>query len=726
MYGFPFIRQRDARQCGAASLAMVCRYWGKTVSLTSIEDLCDSTRIGVSLKALTVAANELGFETAMARIPADSLNDIEIPTILHWGDNHFVVFLKKEKDRYVIADPAIGKKRIAYEEIVEKFSGGDREGKGIALFLQPGSRFRSSKKSQSPGWTAPLMMAVRELRAYHKYILTVIFALLLGAVLQLVMPFLTRALVDEGIRLGSLNIVWLILLGELMIVAARGFTSFIREWLVLHVAMRINITLISKYFMKLFRLPMSFFDKKLTGDLLQRMTDHTRVQSFLTSQFVNFLYMILSFAIFGVALAVFDWRILMIFLAGAVCYCGWTVRYLRRYAVIDAEMFQLMARSQSYSYEMLTTMQEIKLQGCEKRKRWGWEDIQTDLVEEQLKSSGLKQKETAGSLLINEVTNIAMIAFAASAVINGQMSIGAMMAVMFIIGQLNSPLSQIIGFINSLQDVRLSLERIEDINRREEETRQCVVASPAAPADIVVEHINFKYDRFAPHYVIKNVSLVIPAGKVTAIVGNSGCGKTTLIKLLLGFYPADSGSIRIGDRPVGSLDLREWRRCCGVVMQDGAIFSESIKRNIAVDDKEPDERRLREAAVLACADEFIERLPRKYDTIIGRDGLALSKGQQQRILIARAVYREPSFIFLDEATNSLDATNEKEIVENLDRFYRGRTVVVVAHRLSTVKNADNIIVIDNGEVVEQGTHDRLTSMKGHYYNLVKNQLELGQ
>ncbi|WP_305274642.1 peptidase domain-containing ABC transporter, partial [uncultured Duncaniella sp.] len=537
---------------------------------------------------------------------------------------------------------------------------------------------------------------------------------------------LTQAIVDLGIKHKDIGFIWLILLGELMIVIGRTATDFIRRWLLLHISMRINISLVSDFFIKLLKLPMSFFDTKLMGDLLQRIGDHTRVQNFLTGQVLNVVFTFLSFVIFGIVLFVYNPFIFGIFAIGSVCYGIWIISFLRKRKVLDYELFEQQARNQNKTYQLITSMQEIKLQDCEQRRRWEWEDTQADLFSVQMKSLKLQQTQEAGSIFINEVKNIIITVLAATAVINGQMTFGAMLAVQYIIGQLNSPVEQFMSFIYSLQDVRISLERINEIHEgKNEETKENQITEFNSAKSISIKEVDFKYDPHALKKTIESVSFDIPTGKVTAIVGASGSGKTTLIKLMLGYYPVMSGSISIAGRNINEYNLKWWRRHCGVVMQDGVIFSESIARNIAVDDGGIDVDRLEKAARIANIHDYVMSLPLKYNTIIGRDGVGLSQGQKQRILIARAVYKNPDFIFLDEATNALDAKNERAIVENLDEFYKGRTVVVVAHRLSTVKNADQIIVLDGGHVVEIGNHSTLIEKKGTYYNLVKNQLELG-
>lgn len=561
---------------------------------------------------------------------------------------------------------------------------------------------------------------------YRKYFFQILLGLALGCVLQLIMPFLMQGIVDLGIRHRDVGLIWMILLGEMMIVTGRTATDFIRRWLLLHISMRINISIVSDFFIKLLKLPMSFFDTKLMGDLLQRIGDHSRVQNFLTGQVLNIVFTVLSFMIFGIVLFVYNKLIFCVFVAGSIIYGLWISSFLQRRKVLDYEIFEQQAINQNKTYQFITSMQEIKLQDCERRRRWEWEDTQADLFRIQMKSLKLQQTQEAGSIFINEVKNILITVFAATAVINGQITLGAMLAIQYIVGQLNSPVEQFMSFIYSLQDVRISLERINEIHKGEnEETNENQAMAFGAEKSIKINGIDFKYDPHAVKKTLDGVSLFIPEGKVTAIVGASGSGKTTLIKLMLGYYPVMAGAISIAGRNINEYNLKWWRRHCGVVMQDGVIFSESIARNIAVDDGEIDMERLERAARIANIHDYVMGLPLRYNTNIGRDGVGLSQGQKQRILIARAVYKNPDFIFLDEATNALDAKNERAIVESLDEFYKGRTVVVVAHRLSTVRHADQIIVVDGGKIVETGTHTSLIERRGAYYNLVKNQIELG-
>ena len=709
-------------QCGVACLEMVCRNYGRQFPISMLSQICHVTSEGVSMLGISEAANEIGFHSVCVRTTVDNLSLAPLPCILHWNQNHFVVLYKVRKGkRFYIADPGKGLIKYSLDDFknhwVSTRSGG--EDKGIAMLLEPTPLFYTLKADEIEEGENDNPRSFRFLfgyvRKYKRYFGQVVLGLTVGSLLQLVLPFLTQSIVDVGIRNQDIGFIWLILLGQLM------------RWLLLHISMRINISLVSDFFIKLLKLPMSFFDTKLLGDLMQRMGDHSRVNGFLTGQTLTIAFSLFSFAVFSVVLFLYNWQIFAIFLLGSILYAAWMMLFLRRRKVLDYELFEQQAINNNKTYEFLTSMQEIKLQDCEQRRRWEWEDTQADLFGVQMKSLKLQQTQEAGSILINEMKNIVITVVAAAAVIHGQMTLGMMLAVQYIIGQLNSPVEQLMGFFYSLQDVRISLERINEIHRAEDENgkRGLHTALDDSSKGIDIDGIMFKYDPHALTKTLDDVTIHIPKGKVTAIVGASGSGKTTLVKLMLGYYPVLEGQISIGGTDISTLNKKWWRRQCGVVMQDGVIFSESIARNIAVDDGEIDEQRLLKVSQIACIHEYVMSLPLKYNTKIGRDGVGLSQGQKQRILIARAVYKNPDYIFLDEATNSLDANNERAIVENLDRFYKGKTVVVVAHRLSTVKNADQIVVIDHGRVVEIGDHEELIERRGAYYNLVRNQFELG-
>lgn len=722
---FKQIRQHDSMECGVACLSMICRYHGIRYDMDELSELCSLSAEGVSLLALRKTADKIGFDTISARASVEDLIPDMLPCILHWNQNHFVVLYKvsRNKRQFHIADPGKGKIKYNDSDLQKHWVVGNSN-KGIALFMA--RRNEASNENRKIRDNVSLSFLWGYIKKYRKYFSHIILGLMLGCLLQLILPFLTQGIVDFGIKYDDIGLIWLILLGEFMIVAGRTATDFIRRWLLLHISMRINISLVSDFFLKLLKLPMSFFDTKLMGDLLQRIGDHSRVQNFLTQEVLNVLFSSLSFLVFGFVLLVYSPLVFCVFLAGSVCYGLWIALFLKRRKVLDYELFEQQAVNQNRTYQFITTMQEIKLQDCERRRRFEWEDTQADLFEVQMKSLKLQQAQEAGSIFINEIKNILITVFAATAVINGELSLGAMLAIQYIVGQLNTPIAQFMQFVYSLQDVKISLERINEIhNGKNEESESRVVKEFTGEKSILLKGVNFKYDRHALKNTLEDMSIEIPAGKVTAIVGASGSGKTTLVKLMLGYYSVTEGTLKITGQNIEDYNLKWWRKQCGVVMQDGVIFSESIERNIAVDDEPIDATRLEQAARIANIHDYIMSLPLRYETKIGPDGIGLSQGQRQRILIARAVYKNPSFIFLDEATNALDAKNERTIVENLDKFYKGKTVVIVAHRLSTVRNADQIIVLDSGKVVETGNHDNLIIKRGYYYNLIKNQLELG-
>lgn len=723
-----FVRQHDSMQCGIACLSMICSHYGKNISLATLSNLCFISNEGVSLKGLSEAATKIGFDTYSCKIEPCNLTESGIPCILHWKQKHFVVLYRIKNSHYYIADPAKGKTVCTKEEFRRRWISTVVDGKdmGIALFLNPIPAFYEIVEDETNRCHS-FSFLFQYIKQYRKFFGQIILGLFVGCVLQLIFPFLTQSIVDIGITYKDVNFIWLVLLGQIMLTFSRTVLDFLRRWLLLHISMRINISIVSDFFIKLLKLPMSFFDTKLIGDLMQRMHDHSRVEKFLTNQMLSVMFSMLSFLILGAVLFIYDKLIFAIFLIGSTAYGVWVAFFLDKRRVLDYELFEKQAKNNNYTYQFITSMQEIKLQDCEQRRRWEWEDVQTELFGVQMKNLKLQQTQEAGSIFINETKNVIVTVLSATAVINGDITLGMMLAIQYIIGQLNSPVEQLMNFIYSVQEVRIGLERINEIHITKEEEDSCrtITSFNDSAHSITISEVAFKYDPHALKNTLENISFSIPEGEVTAIVGASGSGKTTLIKLMLGYYPVGNGNIKIGGTDITHINLKWWRRQCGVVMQDGVIFSESIARNIAVDDGEIDKERLIKAAGIANIHDYIMGLPLKYNTKIGRDGVGLSQGQKQRILIARAVYKNPRFIFLDEATNALDAKNERAIVENLNEFYKGRTVVVVAHRLSTVKNADQIIVLDAGKVVEVGDHSALIARQGTYYNLVKNQLELG-
>ena len=732
MEPFPFEKQLDAMDCGPVCLKMIAQHYGKHFSIDYLRQRCFISREGVSLMGISKTAEEIGFKTFGGKFTFEQLQEkAPLPCIVHWQQNHFVVVYRIKKNRQrttvYVADPGKGLITYNQQEFCENWISTSSKGeeKGVALLLETTvSFFQQEGEIISHN---RFQFLSNYFLPYRKLFGQLLLGLFLGSILQLFLPFLTQAVVDTGIANQNISFIYLILLAQLMLLFGRTAVDFIRRWILLHISARINISLISDFFIKLMKLPMSFFDTKLLGDLLQRIEDHNRIERFLTAQTLNLLFSIFSLIIFSIVLLVYDLRIFLVFLIGTALYAGWIVFFLKRRRVLDYQFFEQQAINRSKVYQLINGMQEIKLQGCEQRKRWEWEDVQADLFKVNLSTLSMQQTQEAGGICINELKNIVITILAATAVIHGQLTLGMMLSVQYIIGQLNSPVEQMVNFIYQWQDVSISLERINEIHAKEDEEaiNQGNIVDLSEGEDISIDNLTFQYEGPYSPKALNNVSLHLPKGKVTAIVGASGSGKTTLIKLLLGYYSPTEGEIVVNKKNINTLDVRWWRQQCGVVMQDGFIFSESIARNIAANNEDIDIERLRNAVTIANIKDHIEKLPLGYNTIIGQEGQGLSQGQKQRILIARAVYRNPQFIFLDEATNALDANNERTIIENLNEFYNGRTVVVVAHRLSTVKNADQIVVLDKGVIAEVGTHQELTLKKGIYYQLVKNQLELG-
>lgn len=732
MNSFPLTLQHDSMQCGIACLQMICKYFGRDYTLSALSRYCFATTEGVSLLGISEAADILGLHTLSAQATVDELAENPLPAILHWNQNHFVVLYKVKKGRkFYISDPAKGHITYGYDEFIAHWASTLSYGRpaGIVMFFETTPAFFEFKMDgmTDASERRSFRFLFGYIKKYRKYFLQTVIGLILGSGMQLVLPFLTQAIVDEGIKGKDLNIIWLILLGQLMLTASRTTIDFYRRWILLRIGMNINISLLSDFFVKLLKLPMSFFDTKLMGDLMQRMSDHSRVNNFLTQNCLNVTFSMLTFVVFSVVLFMYSKFVFCIFLLGSLGYGCWLLSFLRRRKVIDYELFEQQSTNNNRTYEFITSMQEIKLQDCERRKCKEWETVQHDLFRVQQKSLKLQQTQEAGSICINEIKNMVITVVAAASVIHGDITLGMMLAIQYIIGQLNSPVEQLMQFFYSLQDVKISLERINEIHLMKDENGKEGLKKQVEDASegITLRHVDFKYDPHAMYKTLDDINIHIPHGKVTAIVGASGSGKTTLIRLMLGYYPVSGGKLTIGGTDVNTLNKKWWRRQCGVVMQEGAIFSESIARNIAVDDNDVNQEQLYQAADLACIKDDIFYLPLRFNTKIGRDGMGLSQGQKQRILIARAIYKNPDYLFLDEATNSLDASNEYDIVTNLEKFYAGKTVVIVAHRLSTVRNADQIIVLKHGQVVEIGNHESLTAKRGTYYKLVRNQLELG-
>ena len=729
MNKFHLYKQSDQKDCGPTCLRMVAKHYGKNYSLAFLREECHITRSGVSLLGISDAAEHIGFKTIGVKISFDQLKDeAPLPAIVHWRQNHFVVVYEiSDKGFVLVADPAHGSVKYSREEFEKSWisTRSEEENKGIALLLEPTPLFYEQKGEKHD--RTKLAFLFKYLKPHRRYIIQLFLGMLLGSLLQLVLPFLTQSVVDVGVSTNNLNFVSLVLIAQLLLAAARMSVDFLRNWILLHISTRIDISLISDFLIKLMKLPIGFFDSKLIGDIMQRIGDHTRIQSFLTGSSLSTLFSMINLVIFGAVLAWYDLRILGIFIIGNALYIFWILIFMKKRRELDFKRFALASDNQSSLIQIISGMQEIKLNNCEKQKRWRWERIQASQFKVAIKGLALGQYQQIGSLFLSQTTNIFISFVAARAVIHGQMTLGMMMSVTYIVGQISSPIDQLITFMQSLQDAKMSLERLGEIHNKEDEEPEEMHRVSFLPEDksLTITKLTFRYE--GPHSptVLDDISLNIPEGKVTAIVGTSGSGKTSLVKLLLGFYKAEEGEVRVGDLPLEHVKGSYWRSRCGVVMQDGYIFSETIAENIAPGDDDIDRVKLLEAVKTANIREFIESLPLGYNTKIGQEGSGISQGQRQRLLIARAVYKNPDYLFLDEATNALDANNERIIMDNLNEFFKGRTVVVVAHRLSTVKNADQIIVLEKGKIVEAGTHNELTMKKGAYFELVRNQLELG-
>jgi len=731
MKKFPHYRQLDAMDCGPTCLKMIASYYGKEYSLDTLRKRSFITRSGVSMLGVSDAAESIGFKTMGVKISLKKLiKDMPLPCILHWNQNHFVVCYDITKSRhghiFHIADPATKNITYSEKEIRHCWLSTKREGEelGAALALEPTPLFYE-KNDERGKKQRSISFFMKYLCPYRKEFIQLFIGLIVTSILQLIFPFLTQALVDVGIKNNSLNFILLILASQLILSISQLGVDFIRSWILLHVNIRVNISLISDFLIKLMKLPISFFDAKNIGDIMQRIGDHGRIESFLTGSSLSTLFSFISFFIFSIVLAIYNPFILLIFLVGNSLYIAWISVFLKYRRELDIRRFTQASGEQSTLIQMITGMQEIKLNNCERQKRWQWERIQVKLFKISVKSQALGQIQQVGSVFFNQMTNIIISYLAAKGVVEGTMTLGMMVSLTYIVGALNGPINSFIGFIRQFQDAKISLERLNEIHSREDEEigSDNMVNELPNINDIELRNLYFSYDGAQRNYVISDLNLIIPAGKVTAIVGASGGGKTTIVKLIMGFYKPVKGQILIGGIPLDKINPHTWRDCTGAVMQDGFIFSDTISANIAVSDESVDEDRLVKAVETANIKQFIENLPLGYNTKIGMEGNGISQGQRQRILIARVVYKNPNYLFLDEATNALDANNEREIIESLNDFYKGKTVVIVAHRLSTVRNADNIVVLDKGNIVEQGSHAELLSLKGKYYHLVKNQIE---
>ena len=734
MPNFSVYRQHDAMDCGPTCLRMVAKHYKKTFTLQTLRTKSEIGKEGVSLLGIAQAAEDIGFKTLAVKVDFGKLaEEAPLPCIVHWQQNHFVVVYKVSRNRFSknttvhVADPAKGLITYTKEEFCKGWldtkKGNDEE--GIALLLEPTPRFYAEEGEQSKGLAMGMLW--QYVWRYKGLLFQLGLGLLVGSILQVVLPFLTQSIVDTGIQTRNIHFIYLILVAQSMLFLGRMSVDFIRSWILLHISTRINLSILSDFLSKLLKLPISFFDSKMTGDIMQRIGDHHRIESFLTGTSLNVLFSLFNLVIFSCIAAFYNLTIFGIFIISSILYTLWITVFLRYRRKMDHKRFALASQNQSSLIQLITGVQEIKMNNAEHLKRWEWENLQVKQFKWNIKSLAIGQYQQAGTMFINEGKNILITFLAATAVVNGQMTLGGMMAMQYIIGQLNSPIEQLIQFIQHWQDAQISIERLNEIHEidNEEPEEKTLITYLPQNKDLKIQNLSFTYTGAGNEPVLKNINLIIPHGKITAIVGTSGSGKTTLLKLLLKFYQLNKGEIRLGETNLANISPRSWRSVCGTVLQDGFIFSDTIANNIAVGDETPDISKLLHAVKVANIQSFIEELPLSYNTKIGAEGNGISQGQKQRLLIARAVYKNPDFMFFDEATNALDANNESVIMQNLDAFFRGRTVVVVAHRLSTVKNADQIVVLEKGEIVEIGTHRELSQRHGKYFELVKNQLELG-
>jgi ATP-binding cassette subfamily B protein len=725
---FPFYRQYDTKDCGPTCLKIIAKFYGKTIPLSKLRSFTETTRVGSSLLGLSDAAEALGFRSLGVKISLEKLQEAPLPCILHWNKNHYVVLYKIKKDIFYVSDPAHSRLTYSKRDFLKHWIGNnasEQTEEGVTLLVEPTPNFYNNDfeaEEKSLGFS----FLSKYLFQYKRFIWQLIIGLIAASLLQLIFPFLTQSIVDVGIQNQDIHFIYLILFAQLALFIGRTAIEVVRSWILLHLSTRINISLVSDFFIKLMNLPIAFFDTRMTGDILQRINDHKRVERILTTSSLSVLFSMVNLIVFSFVLGYYNSSIFGIFAIGSILYFAWITIFLKKRRDLDYKEFSKVSQEQSKVIELINGMQEIKLHNAEKQKRWGWEFIQAQLFKVSIEGLSLEQYQSVGSSFINELKNILITVLSAKLVIDGEITLGMMLAISYIVGQLNSPIAQLITFIRELQDAKISLERLSEIHNKEDEEppNKELISVIDTNLDFHISNVSFRYIG-SDQLVLKNLDLRIPANKITAIVGVSGSGKTTLMKLLLKFYNPFEGSLKIGNYNLMNISQKAWRNLCGVVMQEGYIFSDSIANNIAVGEDYIDKKKLAHAVNVANIKEFIEMLPLSYNTKIGMEGIGLSTGQKQRLLIARAVYKDPSFLFFDEATSALDANNEKVIMEKLNTFFENKTVVVIAHRLSTVKNAHQIVVLDQGKIVEIGNHNELIKNKANYYDLVKNQLELG-
>lgn len=727
MSAFPYYRQLETMDCGPTCLRMIARFYGKNFSLETLRHKTRRSRSGVSLLGISKAAEQIGFRTVGAKVSFSALEGTaNLPCIAHWNQDHFVVIYKIKRGRVYVADP--GRSLLSYpkKEFLEKWQiNHNPTEEGIVLFVEPTPSFYAVEEEIDS--SIGMAKIVAYLQRHRKLFWQLLLGLVVGALIQGLLPFFTRAIVDIGISTRDVRFIYTILAGQLLLSVGQTAVEFIRGWILLHISTRISIAILSDFLMKLLRLPLSFFDATITGDIMQRINDQRRIESFLTGTLLNTLFAVMSLLVFGTVLFSFSRPIFVIFLAGSLLYMGWVLFFLRFRKQLDYKRFDIASQSQNNIMQLVAGVHEIKLNDCGSHKLWEWERIQAKLFHYNTESLSLSQYQQVGAFFLNHTKNILIIFYAAQAVLQGTLSLGEMLAIQFIVGQLNLPVEQLIQFSQSAQDAKISVDRLNDVHRVADEEPEDQLLLTQLPDDktISLREVGFTYPGAGNRAVLQGLNFDIPQGKITAIVGDSGSGKTTILKLLLKVQVPETGRIAIEDTDYNAISHAALRKDCGVVMQDGYIFSDTIANNIMVSSEEKNTGRLMHALRMANIEQFVKESPLGLNTKIGADGNGVSQGQKQRILIARAIYKNPSYLFLDEATNALDANNEKVIMGNLNQFFEGRTVVVVAHRLSTVRNADQIIVLQKGRVTEQGTHTELVARQGAYFHLVRNQLELG-
>ena len=723
---YPFYKQPDAMDCGPVCLKMIAGYYGKNFSMQQLRKLCKIGKQGTTMLDLIDAAENIGFKTMAAALEYNKLNKLPLPFIVHWNKEHYVVVYEVNDESFYIADPALnGKITLNAIEFLAGWSINDEDQTGRVLLLEPTAAFNEIESK--PDYKTSLWNLVPYLKLHRKGWFPIAVSLALASGFSLVIPLLTQMIVDKGIQGKNTNLLLLICLGQLMLFSGRMLMDFVRGRLLFRIGARTSITMLKDFLAKLMKLPFSFFDNRQAGDNMQRVNDNQRIEEFLTNSLINFILSAITLVVLGGVLLHYNWQIFMLFIVGAGASLIWSNSFQQKRKIIDQKKFKVLSANQQLLLEIFYAMQEIKLTGSEEEKKQLWEGLQDQSYDLKLEALQLDQQMQGVGAFINEVKNVLITYAAAMLVIHDQVTLGGMLAITYICGQLNAPVNQLVEFSRVSQNAKFSLLRIDEVQQEEEEDFEVEQElSVNGPVAIVLNRVSFRYGSKHSPLVLKNVSLKIPAGKVTAIVGTSGSGKTTLIKLLLKFYAAIEGNIEIGDQKIEAINARSWRKHCGVVMQDGYVFMDTIANNIFAGAEVKDLNRLHDAAKMANMHAFFLKMPFGYETVVGRDGYGLSEGQKQRLLIARMIYRNPDYVFLDEATNSLDAQNELSIVNNLNTFFQGKTVLIVAHRLSTVKNADQIVVLQQGEIKEVGTHQELLQIKGHYYHLIRNQLELGQ